>query len=206
MDRDEIWRHIHAERAALADQLATFSATEWAHASLCVGWTTKDVAAHVIASPQIGKRHLPAILARSLRGYNRMVLDDGRRRGRAPVDAILADFRNFEGSRRHPPVTTHVEPLIDVLVHTQDILRPLGRTHPMPVEAAVVAADRARILAPLTGTSRLLRSVRMVATDADWTRGKGRTIEGPMQELLLAVMGRGAHARELSGDGLELLG
>ena len=45
----------------------------------------------------------------------------------------------------------------------------------------------------------------MVATDVDWARGEGPTIEGPMQELLMLCAGRGRVATDLSGDGLELV-
>ena len=90
------------------------------------------------------------------------------------------------------PVTTVVEPLIDALVHHQDIVRPLGLRHDMDPVAAVVAADRLRKVALLFGTRRLVKGVRMVATDVDWERGQGPVIKGPMQELLMLCAGREA--------------
>ncbi len=139
------------------------------------------------------------------RGYNRAIFEDAKRRGRRAPAEILADFERYDGSRHHVPTTTHVEPLIDVLVHSQDILRPLGIDHAMPPDAAAAAADRARLLAPLTGSRRLVRGVRMVADDVDWARGRGPVIAGPMQELLMLCCGRDARVETLSGDGRELL-
>jgi uncharacterized protein (TIGR03083 family) len=202
MDQDTVWRHIHQQRRALAVVLESLAEDEWTHDSLCAGWTVRDVAAHIISSPQIRVRELPAILARGGFGYNQMIFRDVKRRGQAPVAEILADFRRYDGSRHKPPCTTHIEPLIDILVHSQDILRPLGRTHDLPRDAAVVAADRSRRLAPLLGAGKLVRSVRMVATDIDWDRGRGPTIEGPIQELLMLCCGRVGDPALLAGEGL----
>ena len=192
VDKVEVWRHIHEQRRALAGHLATLDADQWELPSLCSGWTVRDVAAHVISTPQIGWAELLGLLPGLVRGYNAAVFRDAKRRGLASPDAILADYHRFDGSRHRVPFTTVVEPLIDVLVHTQDILRPLGVEHHMPPEAASVAADRARLASPLFGTARLVRAHRLVATDTDWARGRGAVVEAPMEELLMLVTGRAA--------------
>ncbi len=206
MDTATIWRHIHAERQTLAATLADLSPADWDLPSLCAGWSVKDVAAHVISNPQIGWGAMPGMLARNLgRGYNTMIFREVRRLGAASTPrSVLDDFAAHRTSTRHVPTTTVVEPLIDALVHHQDIVRALGRAHEMPPEAAAMAADRCRMLAGLMGSRQVVRGARLVATDVDWTRGRGPTITGPMQELLMLCAGRGRVARELSGDGLEL--
>jgi uncharacterized protein (TIGR03083 family) len=207
MDTDLVWRHIHRERRELARALATFDESEWAAESLCPGWTAKDVAAHVISTPQIGWRQLPGMAGRNLgRGYNQMIFREVKRisAGQTP-QTILDDFVAYAASRHHVPTTTVVEPMVDVLVHTQDILRPLGRRHEMPPDAAAVAADRCRALAFLMGSRRVIKSVRMVATDYDWARGKGPTVQAPMQELLMLCAGRSPDPDLVTGDGLEAL-
>lgn len=207
MDKERIWSHIHAERAAMAETLAGLDVEQWEHASLCPGWRVQDVAAHVISNPQIGWAQLPAMFARNLgRSYNTMILREVQRLGAAETPAtILADFDQYAGSTRHVPITTTVEPLVDVLLHHQDIVRPLGLRREMAPEAAAVAADRMRLLAPLSGTYRLVRSVRFDATDVDWARGKGPVLRGPVQELLMAISGRTPDAALLEGEGRELL-
>lgn len=207
MDKATLWTWIHAERAALAATLAEITADEWAHDTLCPGWTVHDIAAHVISNPQIGWGRMGGLMARNLgRGYNTMIFREVKRLGaRETRESILSDFDRFATSTRHVPTTTAVEPLIDALLHHQDIVRPLGRAHDMPPEAAAVAADRVRRLAPLMGTRKLLRSVRLVATDVDWTRGDGPTISGPMQELLMLSSGRAPDASLMSGEGLSAL-
>ena len=207
MDREQLWAYIHAERAALAATLAGLSDEQWAHDTLCPGWTVKDVAAHVISTPQIGWRQMPGMVLRNLgRGYNTLIFREVKRRSeRETRESILADFERFATSTHHVPTTTSVEPLMDVLVHHQDIVRPLGLRRDMPPEAAAAAADRSRTLSLLMGSRRVVRGTRMVATDVDWERGSGPTITGPAQELLMLCSGRAPDPDLVSGDGLALL-
>ena len=171
MDKDRVWSYIHGERHVLADYLAALDADQWEHDSLCAGWTVRDVAAHLISTPQTGWREI----------------------ARWSPESILEQYDRYADSRHHVPVTTHVEPLLDALVHTQDILRPLGIERDMPVEAAAFAANRAYAGAFFFGMAGRLRPLRLVATDTDWTRGRGdRVVEAPMQELLMFVTGRSA--------------
>lgn len=207
MDREQLWAYTHAERAALAATLAGLSDEQWAHDTLCPGWTVKDVAAHVISTPQTGWRQMPGMVLRNLgRGYNTLIFREVKRRSeRETRESILADFERFATSTHHVPTTTSVEPLMDVLVHHQDIVRPLGLRRAMPPEAAAAAADRSRTLSLLMGSRRVVRGTRMVATDVDWARGSGPTITGPAQELLMLCSGRSPDPDLVSGDGLALL-
>lgn len=205
MDADTVWRHVRAEREALVGTLRELSAEEWEHPSLCAGWRVRDVAGHLTAVSLMRPVDLPVMLARGGFSYNGMIYRDGLRRGRAPVEQILADHERVTDVRRAPPMLTPLEPLTDTLVHTQDILRPLGREYVAPTETILLAADRVRRLALFLGSRRIIRSVRMVATDADWVRGEGPTLEAPMQELLMVCAGRMPDMTLVSGDGLEML-
>lgn len=207
MDRDTVWNHIHVERAALAETLATLTPTQWEQESQCAGWTVKDVAAHVISNPQLGLGTVTKLFARNFgRGYNTMIFRETKRLAASQsTEQILADFATYADSRKHVATTTVIEPMLDALVHHQDIVRPLGIGHHMAPDAAAVAADRCRTLSLLMGSRKVVKGVRMVATDIDWTRGRGPTVEGPMQELLMLCAGRSADAALVSGDGLELV-
>ena len=190
MERDEVWKHTVDQRVALREVLRDLTAEEWEQPSLCEGWRVRDVAAHVISAPQLGLVNTIRAMGGMWRGYNGMILRDGRRRGSVPVADILAQYDEWAEVPKGPLTVTHVEPLIDAIVHTQDIVRPLGRTVQAPPEAAAVAADRVRTLAYLFGTRRLFSEVRMVATDTAWTRGTGRELRAPMTELLMLCTGR----------------
>lgn len=199
MDRETIWDHTVAQRQALADILRGLTDEQWEHPSLCEGWRVRDVAAHVISSPQLDWGASLRVLPGLWRGYNGMIFHDVLRRGQASPEDILAQFDRFAAVRRGPAVVTHVEPLLDILVHTQDIVRPLGIDHHMPPEAAAVAADRARLLRMAGGR---IRSLGMTATDTDWARGDDALVEGTMEELLMLCTGRAPRWERLMGEGV----
>lgn len=190
MDRTTAWEHVDRERAALAGILADLSPEEWATPSLCQGWTVRDVAAHVISSPQATWASTARAFVRGRGSFNRTIHLEATRLARRPTTEIVADFARLTGSRRHPPGTSYLDPLLDILVHTQDIVLPLGRTHAMPPEAAAAAARRVQRLEWLFHGRRRSRGLRLVATDADWSAGSGAVVERPMQDLLLHLTGR----------------
>ncbi|SDS55575.1 TIGR03083 family protein [Friedmanniella luteola] len=190
MDSDTVWQHIDAERSWLADLLEALPSTGWEHPSLCDHWTVRDVAAHLaLAQTRVRDLLWPAVRA-GLR-YDRLVRDTALR---SPLthEEIVAALRSFVGSRRRVAFITDLEPLIDILVHNQDISLPLGIDHPMPPAAAAAAADR------VLSTPRPLRrwapphDGRLVATDLDWAYGTGRDVLAPMQAHLLTLTGRQA--------------
>lgn len=191
MDLDTLWNHVHTERRALAELLTGLGDDQWQHPSNCDGWRVLDVAAHVISHPQIGWHDAPAMFGRNLgRGYNGMIKREVQRLGRRNTPAsVLADFATYDGSRRHAPLTAPSDALLDVLAHTQDILKPLGLAHTAPGEAYAAGLDRAIQRARLVGW-RGHRGRRLVATDLDWSHGEGPVTEGTAYELFLLATGR----------------
>ncbi|MET0865675.1 MAG: maleylpyruvate isomerase family mycothiol-dependent enzyme [Nakamurella sp.] len=205
MDTDELWRRIHHNRAVLADQLETLTPAEWETPSLCAGWTVRDVAAHVISSSAAGFGEVMTAMARARFNFNRCMDDMAKRRSARPTEEIIADYRRLAGSRRRPPGTSRFDPLVDVLIHTQDIVRPLGRRQPMPDLDALAVAGYVWGKSFPYGAQRRLRGVRLSATDVDWTVGEGAPVEGPVSALLLLMTGRTASLPELSGAGVTRL-
>ena len=47
MKKDTIWKHIHSERALMADTLADLPAEAWATPSLCAGWSVQEMTGHI---------------------------------------------------------------------------------------------------------------------------------------------------------------
>jgi uncharacterized protein (TIGR03083 family) len=191
MRTDEIWRYVDSERASLADLLAGLTPAQWQTASICPGWTVQDVAAHVISSPQA--KVLPVItgMARARGDFNRFMFDEARRAGaRYSPEEIVAQYRQHAGSRRHPLGTVPADPLLDVLIHGQDIAVPLGITRPMPPEAARAAAERIWAKSFPFKARKRLAGVRVVATDIEWAAGEGEELRGPIALLLQLLSGR----------------
>jgi uncharacterized protein (TIGR03083 family) len=205
MDRDAVWAAIDAQRSSLADLLATLRPEEWAAASLCPGWTIQDVAAHITLSHVSPGRAVVEML-RYRGSFNTMIRETARRRARTSSSAELVErIRAMPGSRRHPIGTSYLDPLVDSLVHGQDIAVPLGRPRDMPLDAALAAADRVWSMGFPFGARRRLRGLRLEATDVDWARGAGVSVHGPIAVLLLVLTGRRARLEELTGDGVAAL-
>jgi uncharacterized protein (TIGR03083 family) len=200
---DGIWAAIDAERASLADLLDTLAPDEWSTPSLCGAWTVREVVAHLTLA-HLPPQRVVVEMARYRGNFNRMIRETALREAAArPPDELTQRLRNMVGSRRHVIGITPLEPLIDILVHGQDIAIPLGRSRPMPAPAAMAAADRVWSMGFPFRARRRLGAVRLVATDADWTRGDGAEISGPIAALLVMLTGRDACNAELSGPGLQ---
>lgn len=188
MDSDVVWRYIDSERAWMADFLESLPAEDWQRPSLCSGWTVRDVGAH-LAFAQTPVRDLlwPAIRA----GFRYdVIVRDTAIRSPLTHEEIVATLRGFLGSRRRVAFITDLEPLIDILVHNQDIARPLGIDHPMPPDAAAAAADRVLGTPVPIRRWKPPRDVRFVATDADWAFGSGPAVHATMATHLLTLTGR----------------
>jgi uncharacterized protein (TIGR03083 family) len=141
--------------------------------------------------------------------FDRMIRDTARRHATVPTKQVIAEIRAMGGSRRRAPGVTHLEPLLDILVHGQDIAIPLGRPRTMPVDAAATAATRVWTMGwPFSTAFRArtrLRGLELVATDTDWSVGEGAQVEGPVEALLLLLTGRTASVSRLSGTGVGQL-
>ncbi|MFB9445289.1 maleylpyruvate isomerase family mycothiol-dependent enzyme [Dactylosporangium vinaceum] len=200
------WSTMDDQRATVADLLESLTPEEWARPSLCTAWTVRDVAAH-LTMQQLGVRDMlvrAPIVMRAKGDMNRAIHDMTVAQVRANTDAeLVAGIRASIGSRRHTVGVTRYETLTDILVHTQDIAIPLGRTIATPPQAAAVAATRMMTMRwprpfPIKQTLRLYC---LEATDTAWRHGTGPLVQGPMGALLLLVCGRPAALDRLSGDG-----
>jgi len=202
MDRDEVWRAIDGERVSLADLLDRLGDQEWETRSLCAGWRVRDVAAHLTMA-QAGLFPVAVAAVRARGNFDRMIHDSAVRQARrVPVREYAPRLRAMAGSRRKAPGVSHLEPLIDVLVHGQDIAIPLGRPRSMPVRAAVAAADRVWPSLYPWRAGRKLSGFRLAATDCSWSAGDGLLVEGPISTILLLLTGRRAGLAQLSGPGV----
>jgi uncharacterized protein (TIGR03083 family) len=193
VDDDAVWAAVDAERSSLADLFAGLPDEAWGVASLCEGWTVRHVLAHLaLAQPTPAWTVVNVVRARL--DFNRMVRDTALREASRPTAELVDVLRGMVGSRRKAPGISCREPLIDALVHGQDVAIPLGVDRVMPTDAAAEALRRVMtaplLMAPAFPARGAYRRVRLVASDADLEIGRGPRVEATAQELLLAVMGR----------------
>lgn len=137
---EELMSRIHAERAALAEDLAHLTEDQWHHASLCGLWDVEEVVAHLVAGASlnqwqwlrsiIGARFRPAV-----HNQRRLV----EHRGATPAET-LQRFRAVIGSRTLPSNDLAAY-LGEVVVHAQDIRRPLGLERVPKIETLTPVAE-----------------------------------------------------------------
>jgi uncharacterized protein (TIGR03083 family) len=191
LETDERWQLVDAERASLAELLAGLSAAEWERPTRCGDWRVRDVAAHLTVAARMPYGTVVREFLRARGDVDRMIHDTAVKEARLPVEEIVGNLRETIGSRRLAPSTTRREPLIDILVHGQDIALALGRERAMPPAAARDAAERVWTMRFPPRPWPLPRA-RLVATDIEWARGEeGAEIRGPISALLLVLTGRG---------------
>ncbi|MFJ6808876.1 maleylpyruvate isomerase family mycothiol-dependent enzyme [Streptomyces anulatus] len=203
--KGEVWRLVHAERAALTDDLARLDPGQWDAPSLCEGWTVRDVAAHLVDAARTTRIGFVAGLVRARFDFDRQnARGVERERGASPQET-LERLRRVASRTTTPPAPLDTR-LVEEVVHGEDIRRAVGLVRPYPQEAVVRALRlQARTPASFGGAKELVARVRLTATDADLSIGEGPDVTGPALSLLLAVSGRRAALDELDGPGLSVL-
>jgi uncharacterized protein (TIGR03083 family) len=198
------WPIIHDERKALAADLEGLTDAQWATPSLCAEWTVRDVLGHMTATAKMTPPRFFTKLAGAGFRFNAMAAKDAAaERGSSGADA-LARFKGQLNATTHPPGP--IEAMVgEVMLHPEDIRRPLGITHAYSPEGLMRAADFYKGSNLLLGTKNRIAGLTLKATDVQWSHGTGPEVSGPMLDLLLAMTGRKAGLAALSGPGLATL-
>lgn len=196
---------VSAERRRLADSVADLTDEQWATPSLCAAWTVRDVIAHLTVTTRLTVPRLLRAAVRARGSFDRMAVDLAAERAAAHSTAeLVAQLRESADSTRRFPGSAPMDPLMDLVVHGQDVARPLGRRHVSPPE--VVAACLVHVATNrFMGGPRRLAGVRLVSTDSGWTLGDGAELRGPDVDLLLVAAGRRAGLAALDGPGTAVV-
>ncbi len=204
MDDATTWELIHQERAGMAETLATLTPTQWSEPSLCNGWTVQVTAGHiVVGAEQTRGRFFRRMAANGMR-FNTMMDRDARRTGARPTDEIIERLSATTTTTNRPPAPVATM-LGEIVVHGEDIRRPLGLDGGVSPEAVVACLELYRGASFPVGTKKRIDGLGLVATDVEWTHGTGPEVAGPGLALLLAMTGRAAGLDALSGEGAATL-
>lgn len=204
ISRDAVWGLAHAERAALADDLADLDESQWARQSLCGRWTVQEVVAHLTAAASTGRLRwlVSAVGARfDFDKHNDRRLAEHR--GTTAAET-LARFRAVINCTTAPFGPTAAW-LGEVLVHAQDIRRPLGISREPSIEAAT---EVARFYAGhdfAIKSRSMVEGLRLEAADGPFAAGSGQVVGGTTTALIMAMAGRTAYLDDLTGPGVNTL-
>ena len=202
----DVFSMIADERRLTADLLDTLTDEQWNTPSLCSRWRVTEVAAHLVMPFSVS---LPQMLVRMLK--NRFDLDrvsDRFARDEPRSNAELAATIRANAEHRFtPPGLGPEAPLTDIIVHTQDICRPLGITRGVPAEGMAVVLDFLVSPKATRGfiSKGLVDGLALTTTDDGWHHGTGAEVTGSAASMMLAISGRRSALDELSGGGVDLL-
>ena len=198
------WSLIHAERGALAAELAELTEQGWATRSLCDRFTVREVLAHLTAGASLDPVRWMAGVIRCRFDFDRQVaLRLAEQLGATPAET-LARFRRVITATAKPPLPV-VAMLGEIIVHGEDIRRPLGvrRDYPVATLTAVAGYYQGSDLPVLTRTRA--RGLRLTATDGPFAAGAGPRVSGTTLALIMAMTGREPYCDELDGNGAAIL-
>ncbi|HYH25464.1 MAG TPA: maleylpyruvate isomerase family mycothiol-dependent enzyme [Blastococcus sp.] len=199
-----LWTATHAERAALADDLAELDEAQWAQPSLCGRWSIEEVVAHLAAAASTGRaRWLVSMLGARFDADVHNARRLAEHRGRTPTET-LQRFRTVVDSTTAP--TGHTAAWLgEVVVHAQDIRRPLGLPGrpPVPVVTEVARFYAARNFAVNSRTAA--KGLHLRASDGPFAAGEGLLVTGETLALTMAMGGRAVYCDDLTGPGVPVL-
>jgi uncharacterized protein (TIGR03083 family) len=189
----------------------SLNAEQWAHESLCDGWKVRDVYAHMAIGYSYPMPKVVAYITRYGGSVAKASFHLSRKVGAETSQQELLD--QFDHARAHPRGIAKRLPasaaFSDHAVHELDIRRPLGidgpAFRPDALGAAIDLLSHGK--GPGFDPAGNAAGLGFVATDIGWshTHGDDPVVEGPAEQLLLAIAGRPAGLEGLSGSGLDAL-
>lgn len=202
----EIASAVRDERRRLADWLTNLTTEQWQTPSLCSAWTVRDVLAHLTVTTRLTVPLLVREAVKARGSFNRMEVNMAAdRAARHSTAELIEQLRHSAESDRRFPGSAPLDPLMDLVIHGQDIARPLGLPYRSP--AHVVTACLTYVAGnSFMGGPKRVKGLHLLSTDSSWSHGTGMEVRGPDEDLLLAVSGRPAGLDALTGPGVAVLG
>jgi uncharacterized protein (TIGR03083 family) len=193
-----------AERAALAADLAGLDEERWTTTSLCTGLTVREVLAHLTSAGTLnGSRWLAGVIRCRFDFDKQVQMRLAEHVGSSGADA-LARFRRIVASTTSPPLPK-LAMLGEVVVHGEDIRRPLGIGRDHPVDVVTRVAEYYAGSDQVVVAKSRVRGLRLAATDGPFAAGTGPLVSGPTIALIMAMTGRTVFCDDLTGPGVATL-
>lgn len=199
-----LWALAHAERAALAEDLAGLDTEQWRQRTLCGLWDVEQVVAHLSAAASVGRwQWMRSMLGARFRPdvHNQRRLQEHL--GNTPAET-LDRFRAVINSTTAPSSDIPAY-LGEVVVHAQDIRHPLGLARTPDIEALTPVAEffaRRNFTVPSRSNAA---GLQLRADDGPFTAGEGARVTGTTLALVMAMAGRLPYLEELDGPGVPIL-
>ena len=199
-----IWSLVHAERAALAADLAGLTDQQWMTLSLCTEFTVRQVLAHLTAGASLNPVRWLAGVIRCRFDFDKQVaMRLAEQLGATPAET-LARFCSVVTSTTKPPLPTAAM-LGESIVHAEDIRRPLGIHRDYPITTLTQLANYYQGSDLVVPAKKRIVGLRLQASDGPFATGSGHLVSGSTLALIMAMTGRVTYCDELDGDGTASL-
>ena len=202
--KTDYWPLVHAERAALAADLADLTEKQWATTSLCTELTVREVLAHLSSSARLNPVRWMAGVLRCRFDFDKQVAMRLAEQLGATGAETHARFREVVTSTTKPPLPV-VAMLGETIVHGEDIRRPLSLRRDYPIRTLTTVAEYYRGTDLVVLAQGRIDGLRLVATDGPFATGAGPLVSGGTLALIMAMTGRTVYNDELEGDGVATL-
>ena len=203
----DVFKLTTRNRLMIADFLEGLSEEQWRAPTLCDGWDVHTMAAHFLQPMLVGFGRF-FVTALRYRGDTDMVVDHVTRRlARHSRQEILRLLRAHADDQVDPPRVGPMGPFAETCIHLRDIARPMGSKVDVPTDHWTALLDymvHSRAAAAIVSPGRL-DGLRLQATDAAWSAGRGLEITGTAEGLGMAASGRRHALADLDGPGAEVL-
>lgn len=189
---------VAQEYLELANLLEGAPISLWDAPSLCEGWRTREVVAHMTMPARLSENEVMTELHSVGGDFEKLSNAVAGRDGALPTTTLLADLRSATLHSWTPPGGDLNSALIHVVIHGLDIIEATMLDRCVPVPAVIQVLS-------LVGSGDTfdvdLDGMELRANDLDWSRGSGPLVSGPGQVLALIACGRRIPACRLEGDG-----
>lgn len=192
---------IAEEFIALADLLEAAGPKVWEEPSLCEGWRTREVVAHVTMPVRYSGPAFMEELKAADGDFTRLSNAVAARDGALPTDRLLSDLRSEALHGWQPPGGGPDGALTHCVVHCLDVVEavPLPRRVPDERIMRVLSLVASPTAPNLFGTD--LSGVELRAEDLEWSYGAGALVTGTAQALAAVACGRLLPEGRLRGKG-----
>lgn len=189
-DTEDLQQLVGPQFQALADALEAQPSTVGDRASLCQGWTVRNVIAHLTMAARYDGPAFQAELAAA--GYDFQTLSDSiaKRDGEMPLGLLLENLRSETMAQWAPPGGGASGALSHVVIHGLDITSAIGIPRTASDEATAVVLNGLTTGDAHRHFATNIDGLKLTASDLDWSFGEGTAVEAAAADLILALAGR----------------
>lgn len=197
------WSQAAKARNEFLDMFESLDESQRSSPSLCEGWDATDVLCHLTSFVDTSAFGFVKHLAKGKGNFDVVSKNMVAEQQTRPLDEVVASLRTNAAKGAPMPGFPEAMTTSDIVIHTQDVRRPLSLdSAPSPelVQATLdflTTGKQAKQMVEL----KPMANVRLEASDSDWAFGTGATITGTSEALMMALGNRSV-LDELSGDGL----